>query len=35
MKKILSIIAVGGIVFAFYKAYQKAKSSKQEVKLVD
>jgi hypothetical protein len=35
MKKILSIIAVSGIVFAFYKAYKKAKSQKQEVKLVE
>jgi hypothetical protein len=35
MKKILSIIAVGGVIYAFYQAYQKAKSKKQEVKLVD
>jgi hypothetical protein len=34
MKKILSLIAIGGLLFVIYKSYNQAKSSKKEIKLV-
>jgi uncharacterized membrane protein YebE (DUF533 family) len=34
MKKILSIIALGGLGFVIYKQFQKAKSTQKDVKLV-
>ena len=35
MKKVLSIIALGGLAFVIYKQFQKAKASQKEVKLVE
>lgn len=35
MKKVLSIIALGGLAFVIYKQFQKAKANKKEVKLVE
>jgi uncharacterized membrane protein YebE (DUF533 family) len=35
MKKILSIIALGGLAFVIYKQFQKAKANQKEVKIVE
>lgn len=35
MKKILSIIALGGLAFVIYKSFKKAKANTKEVKLVE
>jgi len=34
MKKVLSIIALGGLAFVIYKQFQKAKATQKDVKLV-
>jgi uncharacterized membrane protein YebE (DUF533 family) len=34
MKKVLSIIALGGLAFVIYKQFQKAKANQKEVKIV-
>lgn len=33
MRKILSIIALGGIIYGIYKGYEKAKNTQKKVKL--
>jgi uncharacterized membrane protein YebE (DUF533 family) len=35
MKKVLSIIALGGLAYVIYKQFQKAKTTQKEVKLVE
>jgi len=35
MKKILSIIALGGLAYVIYKSFKQAKANKKEVKLVE
>jgi len=33
MRKILSIIALGGVLYGIYKGYERAKRTQQNVKL--
>jgi len=35
MRKILSIIALSGLMFTIYKSYENATKNKKEVKIID
>jgi hypothetical protein len=35
MRKILSIIALSGVLYAIYQSYNKARTTKKEVKIID
>jgi len=35
MKKVLSMIALGGLIFVIYKAFKHAQANKKDIKLVE